>query len=177
MSPRNVSVSQVFSAPASIPVLLAHGNLTLRVVTTVEEEVRAGVGNLWRRLVLPKRIDCWSLTSHPTNRRAGDKKYRLRPDPMVERKNSQPRVDRRQSITVPWLGISDDLRQEHGARAKSETGRATAPGYAAAGPADTAAESAKFCDSIFENDDARLVDGVIVQLQRGLGVSRVSPWT
>ena len=74
MSPRNVSVSQVFSAPASIPVLLAHGNLTLRVVTTVEEEVRAGVGNLWRRLVLPKRIDCWSLTSHPTTRRAGDKK-------------------------------------------------------------------------------------------------------
>ena len=34
-------------------------------------------------------------------------------DPMVERKNSQPRVDRRQSSKAPWLGISDDLRQEH----------------------------------------------------------------
>ena len=40
-SPRHGSVFQVFSALASIPTLLAHPDLTLEVVMTVEEEVRA----------------------------------------------------------------------------------------------------------------------------------------
>ena len=40
-SPRHGSVFQVFSTLASIPALLAHPNLTLEVVMTVEEEVRA----------------------------------------------------------------------------------------------------------------------------------------
>ena len=40
-SPKHGSVFQVFSALASIPALLAHPNLTLEIVMTVEEEVRA----------------------------------------------------------------------------------------------------------------------------------------
>ena len=37
----------------------------------------------------------------------------MRCDPVVEHKKSQLRVDRRQSLKVSSLGISDDLRQEH----------------------------------------------------------------
>ena len=48
-SPRHGSVFQVFSALASIPALLAHPNLTLEVVMTVEEEVRAVSGPRRRR--------------------------------------------------------------------------------------------------------------------------------
>ena len=47
---------------------------------------------------------------------AKDKKpleYARALDQTFKRKNSQPRVDRRQSRKAPWLGISDDLRQEH----------------------------------------------------------------
>ena len=40
MSPKHGSVFAIFSALASIPTLLAHPNLTLDVVITVEEEVR-----------------------------------------------------------------------------------------------------------------------------------------
>ena len=40
MSPKHGSVFTIFSALASIPTLLAHPNLTLDVVITVEEEVR-----------------------------------------------------------------------------------------------------------------------------------------
>ena len=40
-SPKHGSVFDVFSALVSIPALLAHPNLTLEVVMTVEEEVRA----------------------------------------------------------------------------------------------------------------------------------------
>lgn len=40
-SPKHGSVFEVFSALVSIPALLAHPNLTLEVVLTVEEEVRA----------------------------------------------------------------------------------------------------------------------------------------
>ncbi len=40
-SPKHGSVFDVFSALVSIPVLLVHPNLTLEVVMTVEEEVRA----------------------------------------------------------------------------------------------------------------------------------------
>ncbi len=40
-SPKHGSVFQVFSALVSIPGLLAHPNLTLEVVLTIEEEVRA----------------------------------------------------------------------------------------------------------------------------------------
>jgi len=49
-SPKHGSVFQVFPALAGIPALLAHPNLTLEVVMTVEEEVRAlnGRGS-WRR--------------------------------------------------------------------------------------------------------------------------------
>ena len=50
-SPKHGSVFDVFSALVSIPSLLAHPNLTLEVVMTVEEEVRApreGRGR-WRR--------------------------------------------------------------------------------------------------------------------------------
>ena len=60
-SPKRGSVFEVFSELASIPALLAHPNLTLEVVMTVEEEVRAvnagrrrrrrGWGSLDRRLV------------------------------------------------------------------------------------------------------------------------------
>ena len=48
-SPRHGSVFQVFSALASIPALLAHPNLTLEVVMTVEEEIRAVNGRRGRR--------------------------------------------------------------------------------------------------------------------------------
>ena len=41
MSPKHGSVLDVFSALVSIPALLAHPNLTLEVVLTVEEEIRA----------------------------------------------------------------------------------------------------------------------------------------
>ena len=41
MSPKHGSVLEVFSVLVSIPALLAHPNLTLEVVLTVEEEVRA----------------------------------------------------------------------------------------------------------------------------------------
>ena len=40
MSPKHGSVFAIFAALASIPTLLAHPNLTLEVVLTVEEEVR-----------------------------------------------------------------------------------------------------------------------------------------
>ncbi|MDE0440636.1 MAG: hypothetical protein OXL38_00815 [Gammaproteobacteria bacterium] len=40
MSPKHGSVFAIFAALASIPTLLAHSNLTLEVVITVEEEVR-----------------------------------------------------------------------------------------------------------------------------------------
>ena len=59
-SPKHGSVFQIFSALVSIPVLLAHPNLTLEIVITVEEEVRAvterrrrrrGWASLDRRLV------------------------------------------------------------------------------------------------------------------------------
>lgn len=60
-SPKRGSVFQVFSVLASIPALLAHPNLTLEIVMTVEEELRAvnegrrrrrrGWVNLDRRLV------------------------------------------------------------------------------------------------------------------------------
>ena len=40
-SPKHGSVFEVFSALVSIPALLAHPNLTLEVVLTIEEEVRA----------------------------------------------------------------------------------------------------------------------------------------
>ena len=40
MSPKHGSVFAIFAALASIPTLLAHPNLTLEVVITVEEEVR-----------------------------------------------------------------------------------------------------------------------------------------
>ncbi|MCY4581316.1 MAG: hypothetical protein OXE50_00730 [Chloroflexi bacterium] len=40
-SPRHGTIFDVFSALVSIPVLLAHPNLTLEIVMTVEEEVRA----------------------------------------------------------------------------------------------------------------------------------------
>ena len=49
-SPKHGSVFHVFPALASIPALLAHPNLTLEVVMTVEEEVRAMNGRgSWRR--------------------------------------------------------------------------------------------------------------------------------
>ena len=41
MSPKHGSVFDVFSALVGIPLLLAHPNLTLEIVMTVEEEVRA----------------------------------------------------------------------------------------------------------------------------------------
>ena len=41
MSPKHGSVFEVFAALVSIPTLLAHPNLTLEVLLTVEEEVRA----------------------------------------------------------------------------------------------------------------------------------------
>ena len=60
-SPKRGSLFQVFSVLASIPTLLAHPNLTLEIVMTVEEELRAvnegrrrwrrGWVNLDRRLV------------------------------------------------------------------------------------------------------------------------------
>ncbi len=49
-SPRHGSVFDVFAALVSIPALLAHPNLTLDVVMTVEEEVRTPrVRRRWRR--------------------------------------------------------------------------------------------------------------------------------
>ena len=48
-SPQHGSVFQVFSALASIPALLAHPNLTLEVVMTVEEEIREVNGRRSRR--------------------------------------------------------------------------------------------------------------------------------
>ena len=49
-SPKHGSVFHVFSALASIPALLAHPNLTLEIVMTVEEELRAvHEGRRWRR--------------------------------------------------------------------------------------------------------------------------------
>ena len=50
-SPKHGSVFGVFPALVSIPALLAHPNLTLEVVMTVEEEVRASSGRRgrWRR--------------------------------------------------------------------------------------------------------------------------------
>ena len=59
-SPKHGSVFQVFPALASIPALLAHPNLTLEVVMTVEEEVRGlnGRGS-WRRrgwAILDRRL-------------------------------------------------------------------------------------------------------------------------
>ena len=50
MSPRHGSVFDVFPALVSIPALLQHPNLTLDVVMTVEEEVRAPTARRsWRR--------------------------------------------------------------------------------------------------------------------------------
>ena len=52
MSPKHGSVFHVFSVLASIPALLAHRNLTLEIVMTIEEELRgAGKGRRrrWRR--------------------------------------------------------------------------------------------------------------------------------
>ena len=43
-SPKHGSVFEVFTALVSIPALLAHPNLTLEVVMTVEDEVRARTG-------------------------------------------------------------------------------------------------------------------------------------
>ena len=59
-SPKHGSVFEVFPALASIPTLLAHPDLTLEVVMTVEEEVRAlnGRGS-WRRrgwAILDRRL-------------------------------------------------------------------------------------------------------------------------
>ena len=50
-SPRHGSVFDVFSALVSIPALLAHPNLTLEVVMTIEEDVRAPSErhSRWRR--------------------------------------------------------------------------------------------------------------------------------
>ena len=49
-SPKHGSVFQIFSVLASIPALLAHPNLTLEIVITVEEEIRAvKQGRGWRR--------------------------------------------------------------------------------------------------------------------------------
>lgn len=49
-SPKHGSVFDVFAALVSIPLLLAHPNLTLEVVVTVEEEVRApSTRRSWRR--------------------------------------------------------------------------------------------------------------------------------
>lgn len=59
-SPKHGSVFEVFPALASIPALLAHPNLTLEVVMTVEEEVRAMNGRgSWRRrgwAILDRRL-------------------------------------------------------------------------------------------------------------------------
>ena len=59
-SPKHGSVFHVFPALASIPALLAHPNLTLEVVMTVEEEVRAWNGRgSWRRngwAILDRRL-------------------------------------------------------------------------------------------------------------------------
>ena len=59
-SPKHGSVFQVFPALASIPALLAHPNLTLEVVMTVEEEVRGMNGRgSWRRggwAILDRRL-------------------------------------------------------------------------------------------------------------------------
>ena len=59
-SPKHGSVFQVFPALASIPALLAHPNLTLEIVMTVEEEVRVMNGRgAWRRggwAVLDRRL-------------------------------------------------------------------------------------------------------------------------
>ena len=59
-SPKHGSVFHVFPALASIPALLAHPNLTLEVVMTVEEEVRAMNGRgSWRRggwAILDRRL-------------------------------------------------------------------------------------------------------------------------
>ena len=59
-SPKRGSVFQIFSVLASIPALLAHPNLTLEIVMTVEEEVR-GVHQgrrRWRRgwVTLDRRL-------------------------------------------------------------------------------------------------------------------------
>lgn len=59
-SPKHGSVFQVFPALASIPALLAHPNLMLDIVMTVEEEVRVMNGRgAWRRggwAVLDRRL-------------------------------------------------------------------------------------------------------------------------
>ena len=59
-SPKHGSVFEVFPALASIPALLAHPNLTLEVVMTVEDEVRAKNGRgSWRRrgwAILDRRL-------------------------------------------------------------------------------------------------------------------------
>ena len=59
-SPKHGSVFQVFSALASIPALLAHPNLTLEVVMTVEQEVSGMNGRgSWRRggwAILDRRL-------------------------------------------------------------------------------------------------------------------------
>lgn len=50
MSPKHGKVFDVFSALVSIPAMLAHPNLSLEVVMTVEEDVRAPSGRRsWRR--------------------------------------------------------------------------------------------------------------------------------
>ena len=52
MSPKHGSVFHVFSVLASIPALLAHPNLTLEIVMTIEEELRGsrqGRRRRWRR--------------------------------------------------------------------------------------------------------------------------------
>lgn len=59
-SPKHGSVFDVFPALASIPALLAHPNMTLEVVMTVEEEVRGMNGRgSWRRggwAILDRRL-------------------------------------------------------------------------------------------------------------------------
>ena len=59
-SPKHGSVFEVFTALVSIPALLAHPNLTLEVVMTVEDEVRAKNGRgSWRRrgwAILDRRL-------------------------------------------------------------------------------------------------------------------------
>ena len=50
-SPKHGSVFEVFSVLTSIPALLAHPNLTLEIVMTVEEDIRKVIGGRtrWRR--------------------------------------------------------------------------------------------------------------------------------
>ncbi|MYF65529.1 MAG: hypothetical protein F4185_06510 [Chloroflexi bacterium] len=60
-SPKHGSVFDVFSALVSIPSLLAHPNLTLEVVMTVEEQVRA-----------PRKLRHWLLDWSRVDRRLVD---------------------------------------------------------------------------------------------------------